>query len=204
MNMWQCAVCDHVSVTDEPPDTCPVCNSPKDKLHPYQPPSGGPKTWENLKSAFAGESQATLRNRAFARKSEEEGLPQISHLFRAVAAAEEVHAYNHLNHLGLIKDTQANLNAAFERENLAQLGAYPEFIRNAEEEGSEELALSFSRNRDVEKEHGKLYEKALSHMLAGSNTTYYVCQVCGYVADNLLPEECPICGAPQTSFKLVD
>lgn len=202
--MWQCTVCQHVDLGETAPAQCPVCDSPRDRFVPYQPPVGGAKTWQNLKAGFIGESQAHERNLAFARKAEEEGLQQIAKLFRAVAAAEGVHAYNHLRHLGLVRDTQENLNAAFERENLAEAKMYPRFIAEANQENAPGVALSFSQARDVEKGHGKLYEKAMQHMLAETATTYYVCQVCGYVSDGLLPDECPICGAPQSAFKTID
>jgi len=202
--MWQCTVCQHVDVGETAPAQCPVCDSPQDKFVPHQPPVGGAKTWQNLKAGFMGESQAHQRNLAFARKAEEEGLSQIAKLFRAIAAAEEVHAYSHLQFLGLVGSTQDNLDAAFQRENLAETKMYPRFIAEANQENAAQVALSFSRARDVERGHGKLYEKAMQHMLAEAETTYYVCQVCGYVSDGVLPDECPICGAPQSAFKRID
>lgn len=202
--MWQCTVCQHVDLGETAPTQCPVCDSPQDKFAPYQPPVGGVKTWQNLKAGFIGESQAHLRDLAFARKADDDGLPQIARLFRAVAAAEEVHAYNNLRHLGLVKDTQENLDAAFQRENLAEAKMYPRFIKEANEENAAGIALNFSQARDVERGHGKLYEKAMQHMMAERETTYYVCQVCGYVSDGSLPDECPVCGAPKTKFKQVD
>lgn len=202
--MWRCLVCQHVDLGEVTPAQCPVCDSPQEKFVPYQPPVGGVKTWQNLKAAFIGEAQAHIRDLAFARKAGEEGLPQIARLFGAIAAAEEVHAYNHLQFLGLVKSTQENLDTAFQRENLAGAKMYPRFIREVNEENATEVALSFSRARDVEQIHGKLYTKAAQHMMAERETTYYVCQVCGYVSDGLLPEECPICGAPQTKFRKID
>jgi len=201
--MWQCTVCQHIDPGESAPIQCPVCDSPQDKFVSYEPPAGGVKTWQNLKAGFIGEAQAHERNLAFARKADEEGLSQIAKLFRAIASAEGVHAYNHLQHLGLVKDTQENMDTAFERENLAEVKMYPRFITEAEEENAPEIALAFSRARDVEREHGKLYKKAMQHMMAERETTYYVCQVCGYVSDGLLPDECPICGAPQAAFKEV-
>jgi rubrerythrin len=55
----------------------------------------------------------------------------------------------------------------------------------------------------VEREHAQLYKKALAHMMAGEETGYYVCQVCGHVSDGVLPDECPICGAPKEKFREV-
>lgn len=73
------------------------------------------KTLENLKAAFAGESQANRRYLAFAQKAEEEGRPQVAKLFRAAAEAETVHALNHMRVIGEVKTTAENLNAAVGR-----------------------------------------------------------------------------------------
>jgi rubrerythrin len=202
--MWRCTVCQHVELGEEAPPHCPVCDSEKEKFVTYQPEVGGTKTWRNLKEGFIGESQATIRNLAFARKADEEGLPQMAKLFRAVAAAEEVHAYNNLMFLDLVKGTQENLDAAFQRENLASIKMYPRFIAEANEENAPDVALSFSHARDVEQGHGKLYKKAMQHLMAERETTYYVCQTCGYVSDGILPDECPVCGAPKSQFKTIE
>jgi rubrerythrin len=104
--------------------------------------------------------------------------------------------------LGGISDTQENLEAAFKRENLAS-DSYPEFIKAAHEEGNTAVAKIFTYSRDVEAGHAKLYKKALERMIQETETDYYVCGVCGYVSDGELPDECPICGAPQDKFRQV-
>jgi rubrerythrin len=202
--MWRCTKCQHVGLERTPPAKCPVCDSTKEKFEDYKPAVGGEKTWQNLRDAFIGESQAHFRDLAFARKADQEELPQIAKLFRAIAAAEEVHAYNSLRFLGLVQDTQQNIDAAFQRENLAETKMYPKFIADANEEDAPAVALSFSQARDVDGVHGKLYQKAAQHLTVNAETTYYVCQVCGYVSDGLLPDQCPICGAPKEKFKAVD
>jgi len=202
--MWRCTVCQHVGLEGTPPDKCPVCDSTKEKFTDYKPPVGGAKTWQNLRDAFVGESQAHFRDLAFARQAVAEELPQIGKLFRAIAAAEEVHAYNSLRYLGLVRDTQANIETAFQRENLAETKMYPKFIADANEEDAPDVALSFSQARDVDGVHGKLYQKAAQHLMAEKETTYYVCQVCGYVSDCYLPDQCPICAAPKEKIKTVD
>ncbi|HUW46264.1 MAG TPA: rubrerythrin family protein, partial [Dehalococcoidia bacterium] len=90
----------------------------------------------------------------------------------------------------------------FERENLAA-STYPQFIRVATEEGNTSVATVLGYSRDVEKGHAKLYKKALAHTMAEEETEYYVCQVCGYVSDGVLPDVCPICGAPKEKFRKV-
>ena len=77
------------------------------------------RTIENLKDAFAGESQANRRYLAFAEKAEKEGLMQAAKLFRAAAEAETIHALNHLRIMGEIKSTVENLDAAVSGETLS-------------------------------------------------------------------------------------
>jgi len=201
--MWKCTNCHHVELSTDKPERCPVCGAEAEKLVPHEV-SGikGTKTLKNLKAGFVAESQAHLRNLAFAMKAEQDGYSEVARLFRAVAEAEAVHAFNHFRLLGAVLDTQENLESAFERENLAS-STYPQFIREANEEGNTSVATVLSYSRDVEKGHAKLYKKALGHMMAEEETEYYVCQVCGHVSDGILPDECPICGAPKEKFRKV-
>jgi rubrerythrin len=201
--MWKCTNCHHVELSIDKPPQCPVCGAEAEKLVPHEV-SGikGTKTLKNLKTGFVAESQAHLRNLAFAMKAEQEDYAQVARLFRAIAEAEAVHAFNPFHLLGAVSGTQENLESAFERENLAS-NVYPQFIREANEENNTSVATTFSYSRDVERGHAKLYKKALAHMMAEEETEYYVCRVCGYVSDNILPDVCPICGAPQEKFRKV-
>jgi rubrerythrin len=201
--MWKCTNCHHVELSTEKPQRCPVCGAEADKLIPHEVSTvKGTRTLNNLKAGFVAESQAHLRNLAFAMKAEQEGYPQVAKLFRAIAEAEAVHAFNHLRLLAAVSGTQDNLESGFERENLAA-STYPQFIREANEEGNTSVATVLTYSRDVEKGHAQLYRKALAHMMAETETEYYVCQVCGYVSDGVLPDECPICGAPKEKFRKV-
>lgn len=202
--MWKCTNCYHVEIEDEKPERCSVCGIGAESLISHEVPGiKGKKTLQNLKSGFVAESQAHLRNMAFAMKAEPEGYRQIARLFRAVAEAEAVHAFNHLRLLNAVSTTQENLQSAFEREKLAS-NSYPQFIKEAHEEGNQPVARIFSYSRDVERGHAKLYENALQHMLADVDTEYYVCSVCGYVSDGELPDQCPICGTSKEKFRRVD
>lgn len=201
--MWKCTNCHHVELAADKPERCPLCGAEAEKLVSHEVLGiKGMKTLRNLKAGFIAESQAHQRNLAFAIKAEEEGYSQVAKLFRAIAEAEEIHAFNHLRLLGAVATTQENLEAAFERENLAS-STYPQFIKEANEEDNAHVARIFSYSRDVERGHAKLYEKALEHMLGDVETEYYVCGVCGYVSDGDLPEVCPICGAPGERFRRV-
>jgi rubrerythrin len=154
--MWKCTNCHHVELSTDKPQRCPVCGAEAEKLVPHEV-SGikGTKTLNNLKAGFVAESQAHLRNLAFAMKAEQEGYPQVARLFRAIAEAESVHAFNHFRLLGAVSGTQDNLESAFERENLAA-STYPQFIREANEEGNTSVATVLGYSRDVEKGHAKL------------------------------------------------
>ncbi len=201
--MWKCTNCRHVEFTADKPGQCPVCGAEEEKIIPHTVPGvKGTRTPKNLRAGFIAESQAHLRNLAYAMKAEQEGYSQIARLFRAIAEAEAVHAFNHIRLLGAVSGTQENLESAFEKENLAA-GTYPQLIREAAEEDNTAVATVLTYSRDVEKGHAKLYKKALAHMMAEEETEYYVCQVCGYVADGSLPDECPVCGAPKDKFRKV-
>lgn len=163
------------------------------------------KTHNNLYTAFVGEAKAHHRLLAFARKADEEGYPQVAKLFRAVAAAEGVHVERHLRLLGeaVVQSTEENLRSSFERETTVNEVYYPQFIREAEEEGERAAVLTFSQARDVEEGHAAIYKHALSAMLRDETHDYYVCQVCGYIAEREPPDRCPICGAKREQFRLV-
>mgnify|MGYP001098199354 CR=1 FL=1 len=165
----------------------------------------GDKTRENLYTSFVGEAKAYHRLLAFARKAKEEGYPQISKLFRAVASAEGVHAERHLRLLGeaVVRGTEENLQYSFEQETTVNQVYYPEFIEEAEDEGEAAAVVTFKQARDVEERHAALYKRALSAMLREETHDYYVCQVCGYVAEREPPDQCPICSARRKEFRLV-
>ena len=164
------------------------------------------QTENNLKTAFAGESQANRTYLAFAKKAEEEGYEGVAELFKAAAAAETVHAHNHLNVLKTTKSTLENLQEAYNGEHHEFTEMYPEFIEKSKKEGANEAFRSFHYANEVEKIHGDLYQKAIDSMKAGNDIAqkdYYVCPTCGYtVADNV-PEKCPVCGANKEMFNKV-
>lgn len=162
------------------------------------------KTENNLKEAFAGESQANRKYLAFAAKADEEGYPQIARLFRAAAEAETVHALSHLKELGGIKTTKENLQAAIDGESYEFQSMYPGMIENARSEGNEGALRSFTYANIVEKKHAALYQKALDSLGKNEETDYYVCQVCGNTVEGSAPEVCPVCGAQKRAFRKMD
>ena len=162
------------------------------------------KTEQNLKEAFAGESQANRRYLAFAKQADKEGYPQVAKLFRAAAEAETVHAHAHLRALGGIGTTEENLRQAVSGETHEFEEMYPAMIAAAREEGHKSAERSFSFANEVEQIHAGLYQKALDNLHRLEEVDYYVCSVCGYTCEKEPPEKCPVCGARPKAFLKVE
>jgi rubrerythrin len=165
------------------------------------------KTIENLKDAFAGESQANRRYLAYAKKAEEEGLRQIAKLFRAAAAAETVHAHNHLRVMDEIKSTKENLETAVSGETFEFKTMYPEYSATAEDEENNQAVWSFDVANKVEQIHANLFSRAIETLQKGEkpmSVDYLVCSVCGNTVEGKAPRKCPICGAPKEKFSRAD
>ena len=163
-------------------------------------------TQENLKAAFAGESQANRRYLFSIEQADKDGQKQIAKLFRAVAVAETVHARNHLKTLGEIKSTKENLEAAISGEHYEFTKMYPEFIEQAKTESNKRAEVVFDYANKVEKIHHALYGEALKALEEGQqleDKPYFICQVCGYTVEGEAPGKCPICQAPQDRFKRI-
>lgn len=161
------------------------------------------KSTNNLKAAFAGESQANRRYLAFAKKADAEGLPQIAALFRAAAMAETVHALNHLRIAGEIGMTISNLDEAISGETFEFTKMYPEFLEVSRQEKNKQAEWSFNVANQVEEIHARLFQKALKALKANEEmpkTDYYVCEVCGNTVENSAPDRCLICGAPREKW----
>lgn len=161
------------------------------------------KTKNNVYTAFIGEAKAYFRLLAYAERAEEEDVPQIVALFRAVAEAERVHATRMLNLAKniVVKDTDTNLEKSFQREKSISENEYPAFVKDAEEEGEDAAVIAFSQARDAESYHAKLYERAIYHVINEEVQDYHICQVCGYITEKRIPAKCPVCGAPKEKFK---
>ena len=134
------------------------------------PALNGTKTHDNLKEAFAGESQANRRYLYFAQKADVEGYPDISALFRSVAEGETGHAFGHFDFLSEVGDpvtgvpvgaTADNLKSAVEGETYEYTQMYPGFARTAREEGFTEIAEWFETLARAEKSHAGRFQKGL-------------------------------------------
>ena len=160
-------------------------------------------TAENLKDAFAGESQANRMYLAFSKKAEAEGFKQIAKLFRATAEAETIHAHAHFRVMGGVKTTADNLQSAIDGEGYEFQTMYPKFLAEAEAEGNKAAALSFKSALAVEKIHHGLYSEALETLKAGQDlmaASIYICSVCGNTVIGNVPDKCEICGTPKDKF----
>ena len=163
------------------------------------------KTEENLREAFAGESQANRKYLAFAAKADKEGHAQAAKLFRAAAEAETVHAHAHLRALKGVGSTADNLREAIEGETHEYKDMYPPMIEAAEAEGHKAALRSFTFANEVESTHAALYQKALDTLDSPENVDcYHVCSVCGHTVADEIPDTCPVCKAAAKAFMRID
>jgi rubrerythrin len=163
------------------------------------------KSEQNLRDAFAGESQANRKYLAFAKQADKEGHTQAAKLFRAAAEAETVHAHAHLKVLGGINSTADNLKEAISGETHEFKEMYPGMIEAAKEEGNKAAERSFSYANAVEEVHAGLYQKTLDSLDNPPDVDcYYVCSVCGYTCENEAPDSCPVCNAKSKAFMKVE
>jgi rubrerythrin len=161
------------------------------------------KTTANLKEAFAGESQANRKYLAFAKKADEEGLPQVAKLFRAAAEAETIHAHAHLRLLKGIGSTADNLKEAVAGETHEFKSMYPGMIADASAEGEKAAERYFGFANKAEECHANLYAKAAEKMASLEAVDYYVCSVCGHIHEGQPSDKCPICGAAPKAYYVV-
>jgi len=163
-------------------------------------------TTDNLKEAFAGESQANQKYRAFAKKAEKEGFANIAKLFKTTAEAERIHAEGHLRALDMIASTAENLQGAIDGETFEFTEMYPPMEELATAEGHKAKTM-FRFALGAEKVHAEIYTKALEAVKNGTDmdvSDFYLCSVCGYIELGSAPEKCPICGALAKVFTLVE
>ena len=168
------------------------------------------KTYENLKTAFAGESQARNKYTYFASKAKKEGYEQIAALFLETAENEKEHAKMWFKLLegGDIKSTVDNLKEAADGENYEWTDMYEEFAKTAEEEGFKELAVKFRMVGAIEKHHEERYRRLLKNIedevvFSKDEEKIWICRNCGHIViGKKAPEVCPVCAHPKSYFEL--
>ncbi len=162
-------------------------------------------TTENLQEAFAGESQANQKYRAFAKMAEKEGLANIAKLFKTTAEAERIHAEGHLKALDHVGSTVDNLQAAIDGETFEFTTMYPPMVEQAKADGHKAKTM-FTFAVKAEAVHAELYKKAIEAAKAGKDlatSDFYLCPVCGHIELGNPPEKCPVCGAKQSAYVTV-
>jgi rubrerythrin len=164
-------------------------------------------TEANLKSAFAGESQANMKYTIYAAKAKEEGYPNVARLFTAIAYAEQVHAMNHYRILmagDKSVNTSNNLQSGIDGEVFEIKEMYPAYRKVAESQGEKRAELSFTWAHEAEKIHANMYQEAKQAVDGGEDPDIgpiQICEVCGYTVEGDAPDRCPVCKAPKKRFK---
>ena len=168
----------------------------------------GTKTEQNLRAAFAGESEARNKYTYFASKAKKDGYEQIAALFLKTADNEKEHAKLWFKELGGIGTTAENLSDAAAGENYEWTDMYEGFAKDAEEEGFPELAAKFRGVAAIEKSHEERYRALLNNIETGQvfekgEVKIWECRNCGHIVISVkAPQVCPVCAHPQSYFEL--
>ncbi len=161
-----------------------------------------PTTLENLKDAFAGESQAFQKYKAFAKKAEKDGFKNIALLFNTTAEAERIHAEGHLGAQDGVGSTAENLKAAIAGETYEFTKMYPPMLEQANADNHKAKRM-FNYALKVEAVHAQLYKLALEAVEQGKDlnvSEIYICPVCGNIEFGKPTEKCSVCGLPADKF----
>lgn len=167
------------------------------------------KTVENMQAAFKGETTASAKYAAYAKKAAQEGYQEIALLFKAASAAENIHANNHkavLQESGIatpvikpeftVNSTKQNLEDAIKGETYEATTMYPEFLTDANAAGDQLAMMSLSYAYKTEKKHRVLYENALAALqnntVKSLPVVFYVCPTCGNTYETKAPARCGI------------
>ncbi len=180
--------------------------------------TASPQTIKNLNAAFQGESNASNRYAAFAKKADSEGLPQVAKLFRAASAAEAIHRDTHKAAMielgGAVESfklddvtpgtTAENLKAAIKGETHERDVMYPEFLAAAKADDAKAAIRTFQFALAVEKQHAELYQNALDHLGKNAPEDYFVCKICGSTLTELPAKKCPVCRNGRDEYKKIN
>jgi len=170
----------------------------------------GTKTYENLMTAFAGESQARNKYSYYASKAKKDGYEQIGAIFEETANNEKEHAkiWFKLLNGGEVPSTMDNLLDAANGENYEWTDMYAEFAETARKEGFDHIAFLFEGVAKIEKEHEERYRKLINNIKGESvfkkeDEVMWICRNCGHVHyGKQAPEVCPVCAHPKKYFEL--
>jgi rubrerythrin len=174
-------------------------------------------TSDFLHAAYGGESMAHMRYLIWAAVAENESFKNVARLFRAIAAAEQVHATNHFRAIGGVTQgasvtangvfghntTEENLKGAIAGELGEVEQMYPVYLNAAKFQQEPDAERSFHFALEAEKQHAALFQQALESVKQGKDIELgiiYICPVCGYTVVGEAPEKCPVCGASKETF----
>jgi len=164
------------------------------------------ETDKNLKNAFSGESQASIKYKIFGEIAKEKGLKNLSRIFEAFSFSEYVHAKNHLKNIEDLDNPVRNLEEAIKGESYEVEEMYPRFYDTAIREGERKAATSFRWAMETEKMHAEIYKKIKVLVESGRDKAFedkiYVCPTCGYIFVGKAPEVCPICSVSRETFRV--
>ena len=170
----------------------------------------GTKTENNLKEAFAGESQARNKYTYFASVAKKEGYEKVAQYFLETAENEKEHAKLHFKHLCGLGSTIENLKAAAAGELEEYTSMYPRMAKEAKEEGFNDISFLFEAIGKIEKAHKKRYLALLEEVETGKifakeETVKWRCRNCGHIHEGKeAMKTCPVCKHPQAYFELVE
>ena len=168
------------------------------------------KTWKNLETAFAGESQACIKYQYYASQAKKDGFEQIADIFTETSGNEKEHAklWYKLLHGGKVGSTKENLKLASDGENYEWTDMYKKFAEEARAEGYEDIAKSFEGVAAIEKEHEERYIKLRENIendfvFKSDKVTIWKCRNCGHIyVGEEAPEVCPVCHHPRSFFEI--
>lgn len=168
------------------------------------------KTFENLQTAFAGESQARVKYEFYASQAKKDGYEQIAAFFSETSANEKEHAklWYKAMHGGKVGPTTENLKLAAAGENYEWTDMYAGFAKTAREEGFDHIADLFEGVAKIEKEHEERYLKLVKNLEEGlvfsrDGDVIWQCANCGHIViGKKAPEVCPVCAHPQAYFQI--
>ena len=216
--VWRCRICGYEYVGDEIPAdfVCPLCKHPSTDFEKVVPVAEGgekkslkgTKTEQNLRDAFAGESQARNKYTYYASVAKKNGYEQIAALFLKTAENEKEHAKLWFKALGELGDTAENLLHAADGENYEWTDMYPKMAEEADAEGFHELAQQFRDVAAIEKHHEERYRKLLKNVEAQevfkkAGVQIWECRNCGHIVmGTAAPDVCPVCFHAQSYFEI--
>jgi rubrerythrin len=159
---------------------------------------------QEMALAFAGMSKSSALNKLYAAKAKREGNVLLSKLLYSISRSEKIHARRSLMYIrGKLVDPTVYIKNLLHDKHENLTVNYPKISQLSVDSGKKKASETFDQFIKVTKIHLKLLNEALKKN-DDESTTYYVCQICGYIAVDEMPPKCPVCNAVQEKFRLED